>query len=101
MIKVREGDLAQASVLFERYSGRLYNFFVRLTYDRALSKDLTQNVFDVCFFSAKIRPGRLGGRVVQGAVLGLTLPQRSQLSVTGGLILAPVSNSKEFILNAK
>jgi len=46
MIQVRDGDIAKAAVLFDRYSGRLYNFFVRLTYDKALSEDLTQNVFE-------------------------------------------------------
>lgn len=46
MIQVRNGDIAQAAVLFDRYSGRLYNFFVRLTFDEALSEDLTQNVFE-------------------------------------------------------
>lgn len=46
MIKVRDGDIAKAAVLFERYSGRLYNFFVRLTFDESLSEDLTQNVFE-------------------------------------------------------
>ena len=46
MIQVRGGDIAKAAVLFDRYSGRLYNFFVRLTYDQSLSEDLTQNVFE-------------------------------------------------------
>lgn len=46
MIQVRDGDIAKAAVLFDRYSGRLYNFFIRLTYDQALSEDLTQNVFE-------------------------------------------------------
>ncbi|MEM6964880.1 MAG: sigma-70 family RNA polymerase sigma factor [Bacteroidota bacterium] len=46
MMQVRNGDIAQAAVLFDRYSGRLYNFFVRLTYDQALSEDLTQSVFE-------------------------------------------------------
>ncbi len=46
MIEVRNGDIAKAAVLFERYSGRLYNFFVRLTFDESLSEDLTQNVFE-------------------------------------------------------
>lgn len=46
MIQVRNGDIAKAAVLFDRYSGRLYNFFVRLTYDQALSEDLTQSVFE-------------------------------------------------------
>lgn len=46
MIHVRNGDIAKAAVLFDRYSGRLYNFFVRLTYDQSLSEDLTQSVFE-------------------------------------------------------
>ena len=46
MIQVRSGDIAQSAILFDRYSGRLFNFFVRLTYDRALSEDLTQSVFE-------------------------------------------------------
>ena len=45
MIQVRDGDIAKAAVLLERYSGRLYNYFVRLTFDESLSEDLTQNVF--------------------------------------------------------
>jgi RNA polymerase sigma-70 factor (ECF subfamily) len=32
-------------VLFERYHLRLFNFLARMTMDRALAEDLTQNVF--------------------------------------------------------
>ena len=46
MIQVRDGDVAKAAMLFERYNVRLFNFFVRLTYDKALSEDLAQNVFE-------------------------------------------------------
>ncbi len=46
MLDVSRGNLAQATVLFERYSKHLYNFFVRLTYDRDLSQDMTQTVFE-------------------------------------------------------
>ena len=46
MIQVRDGDVAKSALLFERYNVRLFNFFVRLTYDKALSEDLTQNVFE-------------------------------------------------------
>ena len=46
MIQVRDGDVAKAAMLFERYNVRLFNFFVRLTYDKSLSEDLTQNVFE-------------------------------------------------------
>jgi RNA polymerase sigma factor (sigma-70 family) len=45
MKRVKEGNLAELSVLFERYHVRLYNFMLRLTFDRAVSQDLTQNLF--------------------------------------------------------
>lgn len=40
------GRLDCAAELFERYHGRLYNFFLRMTGDRPLSEDLTQSVFE-------------------------------------------------------
>ncbi|MGB0523051.1 MAG: RNA polymerase sigma factor [Flammeovirgaceae bacterium] len=46
MIAVNEGDLDKAAILFERYHIRLYNFFLRMTYDKELSHDMTQNVFE-------------------------------------------------------
>ena len=45
MEAVKNGDLQQASLLFERYNKRIYNFLARMTMDRALAEDLTQNVF--------------------------------------------------------
>jgi len=45
MEAVKNGDLQQASLLFERYHKRIYNFLARMTMDRALAEDLTQNVF--------------------------------------------------------
>ncbi len=45
MEAVKSGDLQQASLLFERYNKRIYNFLARMTMDRALAEDLTQNVF--------------------------------------------------------
>ncbi len=45
MEAVKNGDLQQASVLFDRYHKRIYNFLARTTLDRALAEDLTQNVF--------------------------------------------------------
>ncbi len=45
MISVRRGVLEALEPLFDRYHVKLYNFFLRLTFDRELSKDLTQNVF--------------------------------------------------------
>jgi len=45
MESVRDGNLEQMSVLFERYNVRMYNFFVKMTSDREASHDLTQNLF--------------------------------------------------------
>ena len=45
MLKVKNGDLAELTILFERYHIRLYNFFLKLTFDKEASQDLTQNLF--------------------------------------------------------
>ncbi len=46
MAEVRDGNLRKMSILFERYNVRLFNYFTKLTRDRALSEDLTQTVFE-------------------------------------------------------
>jgi RNA polymerase sigma factor (sigma-70 family) len=45
MQHVKEGNLSEMAVLFERYHLRLYNFFLKLTRNRDISQDLTQNLF--------------------------------------------------------
>lgn len=45
MNRVRDGHLADLSELFERYHVRMYNFMLKLTYDRTVSQDLTQTLF--------------------------------------------------------
>src|SRR5688572_20022453 len=45
MEAVRSGNLQQASLLFERYNKRIFNFLARMTMDRDVAEDLTQNVF--------------------------------------------------------
>ena len=45
MLLVKEGHLSELTALFDRYQANLYNFFLRLTRDRAISQDLTQNLF--------------------------------------------------------
>jgi RNA polymerase sigma factor (sigma-70 family) len=45
METVKNGDLKQASLLFDRYNKRIYNFLLRMTMDKMLAEDLTQNVF--------------------------------------------------------
>lgn len=45
MAQVRDGDVGQLGVLFERHHVPLFNYFVRLTGDRGVSEDLVQDVF--------------------------------------------------------
>lgn len=45
MLLVKDGHLAELTALFDRYQVNLYNFFLRLTRDKAASEDLTQNLF--------------------------------------------------------
>lgn len=45
MEAVKNGDLQRASLLFERYHKRIFNFLARMTMNRAVAEDLTQNVF--------------------------------------------------------
>ena len=45
MLLVKEGHLSELTALFDRYQVNLYNFFLRLTRDRSISQDLTQNLF--------------------------------------------------------
>jgi RNA polymerase sigma-70 factor (ECF subfamily) len=45
MSAVRNGDVSQLGVLFERHHRALFNFFLRLTGERQASEDLVQDVF--------------------------------------------------------
>jgi RNA polymerase sigma factor (sigma-70 family) len=45
MEQVRDGRVEKLAVLFERHQTMLYNFFLRLTGNRAASEDLVQDVF--------------------------------------------------------
>ena len=45
MQHVKDGNLSEMSVLFERYNIRLYNYFLKLTRNKLVSQDLTQNLF--------------------------------------------------------
>ena len=42
---IRDGKVEKLAILFERYQTMLYNFFLRLTGNRAASEDLVQEVF--------------------------------------------------------
>jgi len=57
MTEVRDGRVEKLAVLFERYQTMLYNFFLRLTGNRAVSEDLVQEVF---MRVLKYRAGYLG-----------------------------------------
>lgn len=45
MLKVKQGDLEKTSLLYQRFSRRMFGFFFRLTQDGSTSEDLVQNVF--------------------------------------------------------
>src|SRR5262245_28358814 len=45
MLMVKDGYLSELTALFDRYHVKLYNFFLKLTMDRAVSEDLTQTLF--------------------------------------------------------
>src|SRR5262249_52798959 len=45
MLAVRNGDVDQFAVLFERHHNRLFAFFYRMTGDPPVSEDLAQEVF--------------------------------------------------------
>ncbi|MBX2841622.1 MAG: sigma-70 family RNA polymerase sigma factor [Flammeovirgaceae bacterium] len=42
---VSRGDLDKAAILFERYQQKMFNFFLKMTFERDLSQDMTQNLF--------------------------------------------------------
>jgi len=45
MIAVRNGDLHQLGLLFERHHAALFDYLARMTGDRAAAEDLVQDVF--------------------------------------------------------
>jgi len=45
MVAVRQGDLDQLDILYQRYRDPLFDFFSRLTGNRMASEDLVQDVF--------------------------------------------------------
>ena len=45
MLAVRNGDLERLGLLFERYHRAVFDFFARMTGNRAVSEDLVQDVF--------------------------------------------------------
>lgn len=45
MQNVKDGNIAEMSVLFERYHLKLYNFFIKMGLQKDASQDMTQNLF--------------------------------------------------------
>ena len=45
MLSVRDGDVGQLGVLFDRYHGMLFDFFCRMLNNRTAADDLVQDVF--------------------------------------------------------
>lgn len=46
MQRVKEGDISQAAVLFQRYHRRIYLYLGKISGDYITAEDLTQNVFE-------------------------------------------------------
>jgi RNA polymerase sigma factor (sigma-70 family) len=58
MLQVRNGEAAMLGVLFDRYQTPLFNFYVKMTEDRAVSEDLVQDVFlRILRYRQTYRPG--------------------------------------------
>ena len=45
MLRVKDGQLADLGELFERYNVRMFNFFLKLSFDRFASEDMVQTLF--------------------------------------------------------
>lgn len=45
MKKIKDGNLDESAILFKRYQVKVFNYFLRLTYDEQHSMDLSQNTF--------------------------------------------------------
>ncbi|HVN59322.1 MAG TPA: RNA polymerase sigma factor [Bacteroidales bacterium] len=45
MQRVKDGDLSEMSVLFERYNVLIFNYYLKMTLNRDVSSDLTQTLF--------------------------------------------------------
>jgi RNA polymerase sigma factor (sigma-70 family) len=55
---IQAGDAAQLAILFERHHVALFRYLYQLTRDRALSEDLTQEVFlRALKYAATFKPG--------------------------------------------
>jgi RNA polymerase sigma factor (sigma-70 family) len=58
MLQVRNGEVDMLGVLFDRYQAPLYNFYTKMTQDRAVSEDLVQEVFlRILRYRQTFRPG--------------------------------------------
>jgi RNA polymerase sigma factor (sigma-70 family) len=45
MLEVSKNNINCASILYERYSKRLYNYFVKISFDKEIGGDLMQSTF--------------------------------------------------------
>jgi RNA polymerase sigma factor (sigma-70 family) len=58
MLQVRNGEAEMLGVLFDRYQTPLFNFYTKMTQDRAVSEDLVQDVFlRILRYRQTYRPG--------------------------------------------
>jgi RNA polymerase sigma factor (sigma-70 family) len=60
MLQVRNDEVEMLGVLFDRYQAPLYNFYTKMTQDRAVSEDLVQEVFlRILRYRQTYRPGTI------------------------------------------
>jgi RNA polymerase sigma factor (sigma-70 family) len=58
MLQVRNGEVEMLGVLFDRYHAPLFNFYTKMTQNRAVSEDLVQDVFlRILRYRQTYRPG--------------------------------------------
>ena len=94
MENVRDGRVEKLAVLFERYQTMLYNFFLRLTGNRAASEDLVQEVF---MRVLKYRAGYMGDsrfnvwlfQIARNAHVDYLRKRKDTLSLDGQYVETP------------
>lgn len=98
MEDVRDGRVEKLAVLFERYQTMLYNFFLRLTGNRAASEDLVQEVF---MRVLKYRAGYMGDsrfnvwlfQIARNAHVDYLRKRKSTLPLDGQYVETPSRES--------
>jgi RNA polymerase sigma-70 factor (ECF subfamily) len=99
MAKIREGDLRQASILFDRHSGPFFRYALRMTGRREASEDLVQEIFvRVLRYRETFRDGHLfttwAYRIARNAYIDQARKRRFEVQTEEPLEM-PVNPSNE------